>query len=270
MAKHTILTETEFAGHIPNRRMLTFLEEYRSKTGANSKDINVLDWGCGRGEDVLWLKEEGYNAFGVDVDAEPIQNGKNLFREKGYTDPGLSLIDPSGRTNFPDKYFHVIFSNLVFEHITNMELIAAEFQRITAISGIGYHVYPAHRHIVERHLFMPFIHWLPKNWLRKYFIFTCVLLGCEPKWEELNKKGLMHMTKTYYTYSANKTFYRKYSDIRTIFENNGFAVHFETSNNPQLNKYRILNKLTQYRLSRKVVDYSLLTFSNVELLLTKL
>lgn len=270
MSKHNILTEEEFTGHIPNKRMLTFLEDYLIKTGAKRSEINILDWGCGRGKDVLWLKEEGYNAFGVDIDPEPIQNGENLFREKGYSDPGLSLIDHYGRTNFLDNYFHFIFSNQVFEHINNIELVAAEFQRITTKSGMGYHVYPAHRYIVEGHLFMPFIHWLPKNQLRKYLIFAYVLFGCEPKWQELKKKGLMQKTETYYSYSVNKTFYRTYSHIRKIFEKNGFVVNFETINNPKLSKYGLLHKLTHHRLSRKVIDYSLVTFKSVELLVTKL
>jgi ubiquinone/menaquinone biosynthesis C-methylase UbiE len=270
MSKHNILTEAEFAEHIPNTRMLAFLEDYCSKKNAKRREVNVLDWGCGRGKDVLWLKEEGYNAFGVDIDPEPIQNGEDLFRKKGYSEPGLSLIDHRGRTIFPDNYFHFVFSNQVFEHITDIEVIAKEFQRITEKSGMGYHAYPAHRYIVEGHLFMPFVHWLPKNRSRKYLIIICILFGCEPKWKELNDKNLMGKAKIYYSYSVNKTFYRKYSDIRKIFETNGFAVNFDTINNPKLSKYRLLHKLTHYRLSRKVIDYLLLTFKSVELLLTKL
>ncbi|UCC21301.1 MAG: methyltransferase domain-containing protein, partial [Promethearchaeota archaeon] len=37
--------------------------------------MKILDFGCGRGLFVLWLKEHGYNAYGIDIDPIPIKNG---------------------------------------------------------------------------------------------------------------------------------------------------------------------------------------------------
>jgi SAM-dependent methyltransferase len=270
MSKHDILTEKEFSEYVPNKRVLYYLTDYSKTSGLKNSEINVLDWGCGRGKDVLWLREEGYNAFGVDIDPEPIQNGMNLFYMKGYNESVLNLIDHTAKTQFPDSFFHFIFSNQVFEHISDLELVATEFRRITAKGGVGYHVYPAHRYITERHLCMPFVHWLPKNRLRKYLIFAYVGLGQEPNWNELSDYNIVRKTETYFKYSVNKTYYRKYYNVKRLFEDKSFKVTFETINHPILKQYRLVYWLANTNLCRSLVNHLLLTFKMVELLVGKL
>lgn len=236
MSKHSILTEEEFQKFTPNRRTLNYIEACRKKKGLKREEMNILDWGCGRGREVLWLRKEGYNAYGIDIDNEPINNGIGLFKVKGYEDSTLRLLSSDGKTDFPNDYFHFTFSNQVFEHICNIESVVLEIGRITIDGGIGFHVYPAHKYIVEGHLFMPFIHWLPKNMLRNYLIIIYVILGKEPHWQELNDIKFIEKVNIYYQYSINKTFYRKYSNVKRVFQKNGFHVSFETINNPKLKK----------------------------------
>jgi hypothetical protein len=82
---------------------------------------------------VLWLRQEGYNAFGIDVDSEPISNSNSmaLYNEKGHQNSALRVLSPNGKTDFPDNYFYFSFSNQVFEHISNLERAAKEIERIT-------------------------------------------------------------------------------------------------------------------------------------------
>lgn len=262
--------EEEFLTFISNKRTLHYIDAYRKKRNLKREEMNILDWGCGRGRDVLWLREQGYNAYGVDIDIESIRNGINLFKAKGYDDLTLGLLSPEGKTNFPDNFFHFTFSNQVFEHVSNIEAVADEIRRITVKNGMGYHVYPAHKYVVEGHLFMPFIHWLPKNKLRKYLILVYVYLGREPRWRELEDSRFSKKVEAYYQYSINKTYYRKYPDVRKAFQNNGFRVIFDTINRPKVQNNKFIGKLTNYKLSKSVLNYLLLTFKSQDLLIYKL
>ena len=270
MSKHEILTDDEFLKHAPNKRIIDFINEYRKRQNLKESEINILDWGCGRGRDVLWLREHGYNAFGVDIDSEPIKNGLYLFRKKGYDDSSLLMIDSESKTSFPDRFFDITFSSQVFEHIRDLNKVASEIGRITKMGGIGYHIYPAHKYITEGHLYMPFIHWLPKNRLRKYLILFYVIIGKEPRWIISSNGSISEKTKVYFNYSITKTYYRKYHEVREIFQNNGFRVNFQTINNPALRKNRLVYNLANYHLSKPIINYLLLTFRSVELFLTKL
>ena len=79
MSKHHVLTEQDFSEYTPSQRILRYIESYRRDRNLEAKEMNILDWGCGRGRTVLWLREQGYNAYGVDIDIEPIRNGIGLL-----------------------------------------------------------------------------------------------------------------------------------------------------------------------------------------------
>ena len=63
------LTEAEFATFRPNAEVIRYLEETRERLGLQRYEMNVLDWGSGRGEYVAWLRDAGYNAFGAEIRA---------------------------------------------------------------------------------------------------------------------------------------------------------------------------------------------------------
>ena len=269
MLKHKSLTLEEYASYSPNKRIPAYLEAYRKQNKLEKEEMNILDWGCGRGLDVLWLRDKGYNAYGVDIDSEPINNGIDLFKAKGHEESTLRHLSPDGKTDFPDGFFHVVISNQVFEHVSNIEAVATETHRITKNYGMGFHIFPASKRMIEGHLFMPFIHWLPKNKLRKYLIATCVLLNIEPHWPELDHMKLKEKTETYYQYSINSTFYRKPSVLRRKFRKASFHVSFVTIRNPRLTNHKTFSRLTNYKLSKALINFMLLKFFHVELMLKK-
>lgn len=270
MSKHKKLTQEEFADYSLEKKFPAYLEAHRTKNKLKKEEMNVLDWGCGRGADVLWLREHGYNAYGVDIDSEPISNGIELFKAKGYDASTLTQLSPEGKTGFPDGFFHVVISNQVFEHVSDIEAVAEEKRRITKERGTGYHIFPASKRLIEGHLFMPFVHWLPKNNLRKYLIGTWVFLNIEPHWPELENMKWKEKTDTYYHYSINHTFYRTPSDLRRKFRKHGFHVSFVTINNPRLTNHKLLGPFTKYKFSRTLINFILLNFFHVELSLEKL
>ena len=268
-SKHDLLTEDEFNRHKLYGAIGEAVEKYRIENGLKPEQMNVLDWGCGRGRDALWLLERGYNTYGVDVDPEPIQNALPLYTQKGYGNNRLQLIDLSAKTHFKDGYFHFTFSNQSFEHTANLEDTAKELWRITVKSGVGYHVFPPKWGFREGHLFMPFIHWLPKNHLRWYWIRFWIGLGVEPKWEELAGKTARQKTDRYFEYINSCTYYRQPREIRNIFQNAGFTINFITWQDPKVQRNPILKFLTQIKSTRRMVNWLLIHFVRVEIGLEK-
>lgn len=100
----------------------------------------MLDWGCGRGRSVVLLNQEGYAAYGVDIDRSYLNRGEDLFRKRGL-DPEqlLAVIDAESRTSWPDGYFHVVFSEQVFEHVKDLDQVASEMNRVSKLGGKGFH-----------------------------------------------------------------------------------------------------------------------------------
>lgn len=269
MSKLTPLTEEEYAAFIPPKRTTHYIEEYRIQKGLSRDQVKILDWGCGRGMETLWLRDQGYSAFGVDVDRGPIENGVALFEKRGHPASVLRVLDPNGRSDFSEGFFHFTFSNQVFEHVKELERVASELWRVTAPNGEGHHVFPAYRYLVEGHLFMPLVHWLPKNALRKYAIGFYVATGREPHWAGLESMSNRQKTQIYYDYSVNKTFYRTPSEIQRTFEAFGFDVSFETINHPRVDRNPILGRLKRSDWGADLTNFLLLTFISNELHLTK-
>jgi SAM-dependent methyltransferase len=270
MAKHDRLTEEEFANYKPPARMIDQLGQYCQSRGLHASQVRVLDWGCGRGRTVLWLLEQGYQAYGVDIDPEPINNGLVLFREKRHPDSLLSLFSPEGRTIYEDGFFDFVMTNNVLEHVSSLDQVATEIGRLTSKRGAGYHIFPAQRQFIEGHLFMPVIHWLPEGGLRKGLIRLCVRLGKHPKWAEVEGKGLTEMVNVYYRYSTDHIFYRPFKQIKSRFEAQGFSVTFLTINNPAISKNNLLGPLLKNKLTRPIINWLVLTFKQVEMLTTKI
>lgn len=270
MTKHNVLTEEEMSAFSMNQRIFRLIEYYRHKMNLDKSQMNILDWGCGRGRTVAWLRQQGYSAFGVDIDSEPVNNCKDLFRQRGY-DPEaiLSLLENGKETKFPDNYFHFSFSNGVFEHIQDLEAVAENLKRLTAPGGVGVHFFPAHKHFVEIHLRLPFVHWLPKNILRKVYIFLFVLFGKGPKWKELQAKSPLQKTDGYYDYIIHKTYYRSYHTIKTIFRKNNFKVAFVPLHKFGLEKHSLLDKLVRFKSLRPFLNWCMNNFGQIGLIITR-
>ena len=67
---------------------------------------------------------------------------------------------------FADRAFDIVFSNSVIEHVGGFSHQCA-FARETVRVGKRFFVQtPNAGFPIEQHLFMPFLHWLPKSWQR--------------------------------------------------------------------------------------------------------
>ena len=134
---------------------------------------------------------------------------------------------------------------------------------------MGFHIFPSHKKFIEGHLFIPLIHWLPKNEIRRIFIYFFLLFGFDPKWPELKGKVISERVNKYYLFSINKTFYRSYKDIEKIFNKNGFIINYETINNPIIKNNKLISILIKKQILKKIIHKILLNFVSVEILIKK-
>ena len=220
-----VLTVDEHLSQPVHREFTKRLEQI------TDRDFTVLDWGSGRGSDVIHLRKKGINAYGAEISTETIDRGKHLFDELALDHASLvKVIRPDNSTDYPSSFFNALISYQVLEHVEDLASAAREMYRIMKPGGTAIHLYPAHHHFVEGHLYMPFVHWLPKNNWRRRMIRLYTFVGVEPHWKELSSMSAREKAEHYYLYSINKTFYRPPRQVRKIFADAGFESTFESHN----------------------------------------
>ena len=260
------LTEADFAAFRPNAEVVRYLEQTRERLGLEKHAMNVLDWGSGRGEYVAWLRDAGYNAFGAEIRREAAERGKELLLAHGHDHARvIAAISADGETTLPEGFFHFVFTHYVLEHVADIDAVTREIARVTAPGGCGFHVYPGQLRPIEPHLFMPFVHWLPKNRSRKWAIATFVACGIEPRWGWLAAASRGRKAQAYYEFCNNETFYRSFRDVRRSFSERGFAVTPVVAEHPSLHRLRLLPST----LRKRVVDLPVMLFQTVEILVRK-
>ena len=260
------LTEAGFASFRPNAEVVRYLELTRARLGLERGEMNVLDWGSGRGEYVAWLRDAGYNAFGAEIREEAAERGKELLAAHGHDySRVIATIAPNGQTDLPADFFHFVFTHYVLEHVADIDAVTREIARVTAPGGCGFHVYPGKLRPIEPHLFMPFVHWLPKNPSRKWAIAACMACGIEPRWGWLAAATFGRKTQAYYEFVVNETFYRSFREVRASFNDVGFVVTPVAAEHPALRRLAVLPAA----LRRFAVELPVMLFQTVEILVRK-
>ncbi|MBV9331682.1 MAG: class I SAM-dependent methyltransferase [Alphaproteobacteria bacterium] len=260
------LTEADFAAFHPNDEVVRYLEQTREHLGLQKHETRVLDWGSGRGEYVTWLRDAGYDAFGAEIREEAAERGRTLLQAHGHDYARvIARISADVKTMLPANYFHFVFTHYVLEHVADIDAVTREIARLTAPGGCGFHVYPGKLRPIEPHLFMPFVHWLPKNPARKWAIATFVACGIDPRWGWLAAASRSRKVNAYYEFCNNETFYRSFRDVRRSFTEKGFAVTSVSADHPALHRLSTLPA----GLRERLVEWPVMLFQTVEILVSK-
>ncbi len=262
-----LLTENEFADFTPNSEVVRYLELTRQRLGLEKSEMNVLDWGSGRGNYVAWLRKAGYNAFGAEIRQAASERGKSLFASLGLDhDRVIRPIAPDCRTDLPADFFHFVFTHYVLEHVADIDAVTTEIARVTAPGGCGFHVYPGKLRPLEPHLFMPFVHWLPKqNPARKWLIRACIACGIDPKWDWLATATPDRKAEAYFTFCNRETFYRPFRRVRRSFNQVGFEVTPVAADHPALRRLSAMPAA----LKKLFVETPVMMFQTVEIVVRK-
>ena len=266
---HNQITEKDIETYKPNKQILYYLDYIEKKTGKARKDIKVLDFGCGRAVLCILLTRMGYHAHGVDIDKAGVVAGQDFMATCGYDKEVLGLIDETGKTKFEDGYFDLIISDQVIEHVENIALTSAECARLTKQQGWGIHSYPACYLPVEPHIFVPFVHWLPKNKLRQYWIHLCLYFKKKTKWDHLKHMTKKQLAEYYYEYLNQQTFYRLPSKVISEFEKKGFNSELVVVNHPKIQKIKVVNSLLKIPPLAGLINLTLGIFLQTDLLMEK-
>ena len=87
----------------------------------------------------------------------------------------------------------------MLEHMSNKIKFINELKRILKTGGYSYNILPAKFRLIEVHIKMPFVHWLPKNRLRKYLILFFNFFKIN-HWSECGQLSFKQQAQYYYEY----------------------------------------------------------------------
>lgn len=229
-----------------------------TKYHGENRDIRILDFGCGGGQTVVYLRMLGYeHAYGAGILSQDANVG---FAEKlGIRD--TCFFEYDARTlPFREGCFDMIISEQVLEHVRDIETYYAEAARVLKKGGIAYVNYP-HRLIpYDSHSRTWFIHYFPRVFRR--FLFR--MIGRDPDYLEakLNLK-----TPAYHRKVASRYFSEIRDETRErllAFEQRDLAIY---EGNRFLRKG--VDRAIRSRLSGPVLLPFLSRMSNADICLVK-
>ena len=114
-------------------------------------ESKMLDFGCGAGDLVHLLRENGYNTVGCDVQFKDGKYRKYL-EEKGII---KKIQMDNYRLPYDDNTFDYVISETVFEHVQNTDETIKELSRIMKTGSVSLHCFPAKWCPFESHVYVP-------------------------------------------------------------------------------------------------------------------
>ncbi|MCG5541812.1 class I SAM-dependent methyltransferase [Halorhodospira sp. M38] len=114
----------------------------------------ILDVGCGDGSTVRDLRNEGYDAYGCDVE---FKNKADLARtellERGY----VRQIGSGANQQLPfkDNQADLVYSDQVIEHVEDLDSFFQEVARVCKPEGVSFHYFPSNNKPLEPHVNIP-------------------------------------------------------------------------------------------------------------------
>ncbi len=142
-----------------------YLEE-KGIFGALPVGSKILDFGCGKGELVVKLRELGWDAHGVDVTSLWSAQMTGVCHE----------FLPGYRIPFDDNEFDLVVSTSVMEHVQNKLEAFCEIKRILKPGGYAVHAFPSKFFLpLEPHIKVPLISWLHPKIPKVYLSFFAIL-----------------------------------------------------------------------------------------------
>jgi len=180
------------------------------------KGADILDLGCGAGDLVKVMRDQGYKGYGCDLS----------FKVGGHTDDLASLgylrkmsVDDFCLP-FDDGSFDFVTSDQVFEHIQDHDFAISEIKRVLKPGGIALHIFPPPLILIEPHVFVPF----GAIFQNKAWLFLWALLGIRTGFQ--NKTTYKEAAKENFKYLENKTNYLSKKNIERMLQKYAFQYYF--------------------------------------------
>ncbi|MDD3642898.1 MAG: class I SAM-dependent methyltransferase [Candidatus Krumholzibacteria bacterium] len=138
----------------------------------------VLDFGCGGGSGVEYMRRRGFDAYGCDLrfkesDAVPELEASGRVRR---------IETAPYRLPFEDDRFDLVFSCQVFEHVSDYREALGEIRRVLRPGGRSLHIFPSRGRLIESHVRVP----LASVFRPRWYLLLWALLGIRTR----NQKGI--------------------------------------------------------------------------------
>jgi ubiquinone/menaquinone biosynthesis C-methylase UbiE len=102
---------------------------------SDSRDIDVLDFGCGWGGETIWLAQYVRTVVGFDVDPGSIAQAQLAVAANGMKNCRF-VSSADGRLPLPDDSVDAVFSTDTFEHVMDLGLAYSEIFRVLRAGGV--------------------------------------------------------------------------------------------------------------------------------------
>lgn len=133
--------------------------EYFLNNNGN-KNFELLDLGCGPGDNSLRFSRIGYKVTGFDISASNIENCKKLFEQNNCSDRGHFLVSVAEKLEFKNESFEVVAGVDILHHI-DIPKTMREVKRILKPGGVA-----VFREPVE----VPFLDWIRNTAIVRFFV----------------------------------------------------------------------------------------------------
>jgi len=98
------------------------------------KDAKIMEAGCGIGQWVFWIAEQGFPVIGVDIAPKAVAVAKDYAKKNKIIN--CDFVEGDIRNlKIEDNHFDFIFSFGVIEHFHKPEIILNEFKRVLKVGG---------------------------------------------------------------------------------------------------------------------------------------
>jgi len=120
----------------------------------------VLELGFGSGLYIPAFVKAGAEVYGLEVNEVLLEIAENNMRERGIA-ARLQLYD-GDEMPYSDTYFDYVFSVSVLEHVTDMQAVIREMNRVLKVGGRAYISFPNRLAPRETHTGFWCVHYLPR------------------------------------------------------------------------------------------------------------
>ena len=155
-----ILNKEEFEHHFSNMKYYSITHESEKyqydwlKEKCSSLELNVLDFGCGNGENGIYAAQCGANVRGIDISPEGVANANLNAKKAGVNDHCFFETMDGENMTFNDNLFDLAVEYGVLHHV-DLEKAMSELSRVLKPD--------AQMMCIEALRHNPVIHWYRKK-----------------------------------------------------------------------------------------------------------
>jgi SAM-dependent methyltransferase len=188
-----------------------FCADFAIDASGGRTDFRVLDYGCGAGEIVGAMCRGGLDAYGC----ETFYDGGDLSSALASDVRDRILRMQGDRIPFPDASFDLVVTNMVLEHVADLNVSVAEINRVLKPGARCLALFP-HREVWrEGHCNIPFLHRFSKgSAIRVYYAAALRSLGAGA-WK--NDHTPMVWSRNFCKWLDDWCHYRSYKEISATF-----------------------------------------------------